>query len=337
MTPNSPDLEDRLRDAMRRPVDVDTPRLVAGIRNRARRKRRAALAVRACGVALAVGMVAAAITIPLGSDLLGSGPAPGEPTDPTSSAVDATEEPTTEEPTTPGDDPTAEEGDGSVNLGPTPGPTPSGTPPFQLQEPESFASTPGNQANEWFIPDPRPTGIAALDQLALQTELSGVHHSPIGGLQCADIGTQQAGDAPVSPVGVQAWWHGPVDAAGRWTQDGGIWVAFTVSGWQDASAALEVVRACDWAPLGTALPEQDWPGRVGGDWLVSDLGLVTTTELEQHVTGHGAVALVRTGAYLLAVTVVTDDGAQVDTVELARTVAEQGAANLEFLDPARTG
>ncbi len=173
--------------------------------------------------------------------------------------------------------------------------------------------------NAWTIPDARPTGVAALEELgAPQLWMNYPRVAPVMGMMVCD--PPRVGGA--EPVAGQS---------GDFFTDGAdLQISYTVTGWQDSLAARDGLLEdgdllCRW-DLDPGEP-QPFPGHEGdADYLVfSPEG----SEL--------SAAVVRQGDYLVAVTVQDDStggGAEDPGAQLAAEIAAKSAENLAALDPA---
>lgn len=299
---------DELRSALGDEPDFDYSALVSGTRARATRMRRR----RAVGQAVTVAVLAPTLVGSawfIGNRLTGdAGPqdiAVATQTTETDVAVETEAGPTTGEAVTEATSTTGE----AVTL-----------PPFQTSEPPAPLKTEEDAglANQIEIPDPRPVGIPFLDDFgAPQVETSVPGTLPVPGWTTAEEGA--TGLRPHSAV---SW--GYFDPTQAFDQPA---AEITLTAWDDAPAAMASLTgdrsaypyrtAEDMAPLA-----QPWPGAEDADHL-----LVVSAYVEAPATA----AVIRQGEYLVAVTV---RGVGEDVPgELARTIAEQTAANLAVLDP----
>lgn len=204
---------------------------------------------------------------------------------------------------------------------------PVALPPYQdpgvvLPDAPGGPSTDGSP-NLIAVPDPRPTGVAALDAFGApwSSELF-QNITPLMGITF----TQE-------PVGVDQ------HSARSWQYSTGGWesVVITLTAWDDSSQAL-----ADLTTGGTTLrsrwagqlPEpMAWRGHEGDP----DYFLTSTTSAfaEAPDTWVVGVAMVRQGDYLVAVAV---DGQEPATARAqAAEIAEKSAANLAVLDPLHGG
>ena len=300
-------IEHELQSVYAEPVDLDVDDLADRIGRAARRKRRSGLALRSVGVVATAGVVAAAVAgIPWHGPLAPGGPGATDDTTETSPAVADT----------PSD------------------PAPTQTPPYQPTSPEQLLDRDPDQGNPWDIPDPRPTGLPELDDLGVQVWTSGDSVSPVPGLRCPDLLNSSAypeTEGNPSPEAAVGWSHGDLAADDRW-------VGIHVTGWTDPEAALEIITACDWEGLGelpVAQTDTDLQAGQLGDLTPWLYGEYADEVMEPGLNGPASYALVHVGTYLIGVTVI-DSGSDADRLQLATTIAQQTAANLAFLDPART-
>ncbi|NLG22113.1 MAG: hypothetical protein GX555_11880 [Actinomycetales bacterium] len=284
-----------LRSVLHGAVDreqFDYDALVAGVHQRAGRiRRRRAVAT---GVAVAVlGPAAAAGAALVLPDIL-----PGGDSTTIAPATRPDEAPTT-----------APADDDAVTADPTP-PWQDGAPPL----PEGGFEVNEDLPNAWEIPDPRPTGVAALDDLGMpQLAAAYPRTVPVMNLMVCDPG-RTGGAEPEAGLSFDYFTDDPDDPV----------INLQVTGWEDSGAARDGLLdddylLCTWSPRPGE--PQPWPGHEG-----DDDHLVFAPEGSDQVA-----AVVRQGDYLVAVTV-QDTGAAED-IELAREIAGKTADNLEALDP----
>ncbi|GAA1146235.1 hypothetical protein [Ornithinicoccus hortensis] len=204
------------------------------------------------------------------------------------------------------------------------------SPPL-TQEEQDLGTTEGETEpshGDWQIPDPRPTGVAFLDDLGdPQQHLTGDNMPPVAGM----VGNDAAHDTGATPVAGQNWFY---YADG---QDlASLTAEITVTGWQDAPAAMEGLRAdnlhfawdVDQLP-GTWQGHEDDPDRFVFETFerTEDDGAGGLTPLGVYQTS----AVVRVGDYLVAATVTADSPQEAE--EAAREISEKAAENLAVLDP----
>ncbi|MCK0110756.1 hypothetical protein MWU75_01185 [Ornithinimicrobium sp. F0845] len=288
-----------LRTAMHVAVDreqFDYEALVAGVHVRAGRIRRrraitAGVAAAVLGPALVGG---AALVLP---DILPGGDstiiAPATRPDDGSTTAPVEESEATAEPT-------------PAQPGP---PWQDGAPPL----PEGGFEVNEDLPNAWEIPDARPTGVPALDDLGVpQLAQAYPRAVPVMSLMVCDPGREGGAE----PEAAQSFGYFS-DEAGDPTID------LQVTGWADSDAARDGLVSdsytlCTWSP--DPGEPQPWPGHEGDE----DYLLFTPEGSDT------AAAVVRQGDYLVAVTV-QDTGAH--GAELATEIASRTADNLEALDP----
>lgn len=197
---------------------------------------------------------------------------------------------------------------------------PSDGVPWQDTEPPLPAGGAYESGNAWEIPDPRPTGIAALDALGEPATYSA---TPGGSPLPVIISCGSGSGEGLSVAGINALYQAE-SGTGEEIQT----VQISVSGWEDGDGGLDRFRAddfpCTWAE--GAINERDWTG--SGEGLLTDV----------YETGYGrnAVgALVPVGEYTVGITVEGEDTQL--AAETAVEVAEKTADNLRALDPERAG
>ncbi|WP_114905630.1 hypothetical protein [Ornithinimicrobium murale] len=288
------DISQMLRGALG-DADFDYEALVGGVHQRVGRIRRrravaTGVAVAVLGPALVGG---AALVVP---DLLGEDSTVVGPAATTDVAMSTTEGPT--EPTT---EPTAQE------------------PPWQAVEPPipEGGAQPENEdfPNAWEIPDARPTAVDALDELGPpQLFMNYPRTVPVSGLMACDPGNPGG----VEPLAAQHVSYFQQDARGPV-------IDITVTGWEDSDAARDGLvdddyTSCAWDDRAGQV--EAWPGREGDE----DYLLVPGTE-------RGLVAaVVQQGDYLVTVTV-RDESDPEAVTGVATEIASKTAENLEALDP----
>lgn len=321
-TPDAP-LEELLRSALSTAGDgFDTAGLLHITQRRVTRQRRrhAAATVAATGVA-AVGLVTVWQT---GVPLTGS----PELVQTASQPSPAADEPAQERAA----DPlamTAEEGSGQEADQGTP--WQAQAPPL-TQEEQDLGTTEGEadpSHGAWQIPDPRPTGVAFLDELGdPRAHLTGANSvAPVDGMTA----NETAREGGLQQVAGQSW---------SYYEDGSdlasLSVYLHVTGWKDGPRAIEGLRNDElyfaWGEeqvLGT------WQGRPDDpDRLLFEPQERFEYPESGEPTALGtftASAVVRTGDYLVSVSVTADSPEEADAV--AREIAEKAAENLAALDP----
>jgi hypothetical protein len=291
-------LEEILRRSLRHAGDgFDYDALVAGVHQRAHRIRvRRTVTTLAAAAVLVPAAVASASWLP---DVVG-GPQEISPADPS-------------------------QDDGRVVTAP---PYQEGEPPL----PEGGEST-GDVDNGWAVPDARPTGVDLLEEWGAPSDV--VHYPRIPVF--ADVFVCD----PEQPGGIEPEaGHRSRYAPGE-GQAGSMWesVDIHVTGWADGAQAMQALRddtlLCAWdvGPDGEGLQrEVPWPGHA------DDPDYYRNEPYLYEGLGDSAwvgVAGVRTGDYIVGVTVRHTDRETADTV--AREIAEKTAANLEVLDPEHAG
>lgn len=171
--------------------------------------------------------------------------------------------------------------------------------------------------NPWTIPDARPTGVDFLDSLGLPQRASNYPREvPVSGPMTCD--PERPGG--IEPEAGQSFSYFSDAVPGRQ-------VDIQVTGWADSEAALDGLvndstTLCSWDPV--ELQTLTWQDHEGDD----DYVLYAIAGSQQPMT---SAAIVRTGDYLVAVTVA--DGEGVATTDVAAEIADKTAANLEILDP----
>lgn len=286
------DISQMLRGALG-DTDFDYDSLVAGAHQRAGRIRRrraiaTGVAVAVLGPALVGG---AALVVP---DLLSQDGNVVGPAATTDVAVETTQAPSQDD---------TEES--------------TATPPWQDGEPPMPAGgpEPDNEdfPNAWEIPDARPTGVDALDDLDPQLFMDYPRTAPVDGLMACDPGNPGG----VEPLAGQSATYYVEEGSDRS-------IGITVTGWADSTAARDGLvngdyTSCAWeSAVGDAEP---WPGQEG------DEDRLVFSGADEGV----AAAVVRQGDYLVSVTVHAEG--QDEAVETATEIAGKQAENLEALDP----
>lgn len=286
------DISQMLRGALG-DTDFDYDSLVAGAHQRAGRiRRRRAIATGAAVAVLGPALVGgAALVVP---DLLSQDGNVVGPAATTDVAVETTQAPTQDDT----EESTAE-------------------PPWQdgeLPMPDPEDDLGDEDENAWEVPDPRPLGVEALDDLgAPQQRLLGSNIAPVLRLMSCDPGREGGG----SPIAGDHWMF-------FLEEGGGPSIDVTVTGWEDSVAARDGLVNDDYTKCvldESAGEVQEWPGQEGDE----DYLIVPGTD------GATMAAVVRQGDYLVAVTVGGDS--QDEATEIATEIAEKTAENLEALDP----
>lgn len=316
-------LDDTLREAMHgAPDGFDYEALVAGTHERAGRiRRRRAVGTLAAAAVLVPGLIGGGVLVSTMIEDQAVQPLPAGPSEGAADG-DAGDDPAT------GDASTATDDAAPTTQAPT-------TPPWQdgeLPVPEGAEEeSDADSDNAWEIPDPRPTGVAFLDDLGAPQDMSAYRRtSPVmGSMTCdrADI----AEDA-MEPLGTAEWTYYPDDADYPA-------VTITVSGWEDGVGAMDGLRAdelfCAWDLDDndeSVQAETSWPGRPGEeDYYLNEaypgFGYMSDTSV--------SVSVVRTGDYLVAVRV--QDADPVVAEDASTEIAEKTAENLAALDPEHGG
>lgn len=288
---------DSLRSALHSAVDreqFDYDALVAGVHQRAGRiRRRRAIATGAALAVLGPALVGgAALVLP---DILPTGDgdstviAPATRPDDVETTTSADEATTTAEPEAPWQDP---------------------APPL----PEGGLEVNEEVPNAWEIPDARPSGVDALEELGAPKYAAAYPRTvPVMGLMVCDPGREGGAE----PEAAHSFGYYP-------DSGDGLVIDLQVTGWADSDAAFDGLveddyTLCTWD--GDPGEPQQWTGHEGEDGY-----LLLTPDADR------AAAVVRQGDYLVAVTVM--DGTAEQNVEVATQIASRTADNLEVLDPA---
>ena len=195
--------------------------------------------------------------------------------------------------------------------------TPAVLVPWQDSEPplpEGGFELNDSLPNAWEIPDARPTGVEALEDLGVpQLAMSYPRLAPVMSLMTCDPGRPNGAE----PMAGQSF---------DFFSDSGedLVIYLQVTGWADSTAARDGLvnddyTLCTWD--GDQGEPQEWVGHEHDeDYLL------------YAADGGIAAAVVRQGDYLVAVTV--SEGTAGQNADVATEVAEKTAANLAVLDPA---
>ncbi|MDQ3526342.1 MAG: hypothetical protein M3424_00285 [Actinomycetota bacterium] len=214
-----------------------------------------------------------------------------------------------------------------------PDPSPPSDPPWQDEQPPSAPSPTGGEGgqvdsgNAWEIPDPRPTGVDALDDLGTpRMDISYRRLAPAMGAMVCNGPAEESG---LTPVGGRNW---SFDAQEPGDRRG---VEITVTAWEDGAEAMQGLRAdtlyCSWDDVDrpeSVQAEATWPGREDDPDRFLNAPFEGNGSLSDHSV---SVAAVRTGDYLVAVTV--RDPEPGVAAEAAIEIADKTAENLAALDP----
>lgn len=315
--------DETLRQALHGAAEgFDYDALVSGTHRRATRiRRRRAVLTGAAAAVLVPALVGGALLAPglLPDDPISVGPA-------TSSQDPSTTEPTATE------DAVATATDDAAATS-APDPSPPSDPPWQDEQPPSAPSPTAGEGgqvdsgNAWEIPDPRPTGVDALDDLGTpRMDMSYRRLAPAMGAMVCNGPAEESG---LTPVGGRNW---SFDAQEPGDRRG---VEITVTAWEDGAEAMQGLRAdtlyCSWDDVGrpeSVQAEVTWPGREDDPDRYLNAPFEGNGSLSDHSV---SVAAVRTGDYLVAVTV-RDPEPDV-AAEAAIEIADKTAENLAALDP----
>lgn len=289
--------DDDIREALRGAVGTeqfDYQALVAGTHHRAGRiRRRRALATGAAVAVLGPALVGGAALVlpeilPVGSGSVSPAGSPGSVTT-----------------TAPLPD------DAAVTSAPA-----VVAPPWQDSEPplpEGGFQVNESLPNAWEIPDARPTGVEALEDLGVpQLAMSYPRLVPVMSLMTCD---------PGRPNGIEPEAGQSFDFFSDSGED--LVIYLHVTGWADSDAARDglvndAYTLCTWD--GDQGEPQEWVGHEGDeDYLL------------YAADGEVAAAVARQGDYLVAVTV--SEGTARENADVATEIAEKTAANLAVLDP----
>lgn len=303
-------LDETLREALHSAPDgFDYDALVAGTHQRAGRiRRRRTVGTLAAAAVLVPGLVGGGVLVNnMIQDQAGQvTPAPAGPSDDTDQRT--------------GDDTRTTDDAARTTEVPT-------TPPWQDGTlPEAPPDGTSDSGNAWEIPDPRPTGVAFLEQFeGPQQLLQGPKMAPVMGAMTCNRDDRAAW---LSPSAAANWFYN-LDEGDDTSVD------LVVTGWEDGDAAMDALRAdelfCAWdvGENGESVQaEKDWPGHAADQ----DRYLNETYPADGYLSDHSvSVSVIRTGDYLVAVRVQDLDA---EVAQGASTeIAEKTAENLAALDP----
>ena len=323
--------DETLRQALHGAAEgFDYDALVSGTHRRATRIRRHRAVLTGAAAAVLVPAV-------VGGALLGPGLLPDDPISvgPAASSQDpSTTDPTATEDAvaTATDDAVATATEDAAATS-APDPSPPSDPPWQDEQPPSAPSPTGGEGgqvdsgNAWEIPDPRPTGVDALDDLGTpRMDMSYRRLAPAMGAMVCNGPAEESG---LTPVGGRNW---SFDAQEPGDRRG---VEITVTAWDDGAEAMQGLRedtlSCSWDDIDrpeSVQAETTWPGREDDPDHYLNEPYPGNGSLSDHSV---SVAAVRTGNYLVAVTVRDPDPGVAS--EAATEIAEKTAENLAALDP----
>ena len=317
---HDPELEAWLRAALSGAGDgFDSAALSSGARRRSEVVRRRQV----LSTAAATGMAALALAaLWQGADALGTAPVQQVPPAAPAPQVPALQVPAPQVPVT--------QAPGVQDPGPTPEPTEQAGPPWQDHAPPTSPSdgSLSTGTGAWDIPDPRPTGVAFLDELGPpRLYLEGTNLMPLPGWMRGNDWGNPTGRKQVA--GLEWGFYGEGSNAIQPAVD------IAISGWDDGAAAMADFRADRLSSThdtagGRDLTPAPWPGHEGE----SDFFAARPFAWGRDTTYAGrfdGAAVVRTGDYLVGVSVTA--GSPELASGLAREIAAKTADNLAVLDP----